>query len=455
MAVLQEYRFQNVSELFSALYGPQTGMPAAAPIPSPAPPATASASYAPQQYQHPANPSQQFPPPPQHQQQFPPPPQHGHQQPQAHHSFGQPQTSAAQPPEKPGFTGWLKNHKVLVSICAAIVILLIIIIPGSSSGSPANNDDVTVTATPPAETATPPVEPEPPPAQVSLAGTWVMRDEDGYTAEFGFTDDGNRFYVVIMPPSEEGTDGIFIIEGTFSISGNIITATSTWGVESDGVVFMDSGFEEEIMSLRFSLSGQTLTIYEDDGSTEVFTGGQTLGVWSFNHRETVAIAEYVEDMPYVMTTDLASIPGYYTGYWLNDMPNGFGTFTNGESRDLDDYVHFIEGAFVSGTFIDGLVEGFAMGECPTSGASFFGYHVNGLRSGFGVYTWGNGDVYVGEWEKGLMNGEGSYKYFEDEYSLDAFWVDNYPVGDVVITFDDGTIYDGVIENGELVSITER
>jgi hypothetical protein len=47
MAVLQEYRFQNVSELHYSLYGPQVGVPVNAPVYAAAPPATAPMPYIP------------------------------------------------------------------------------------------------------------------------------------------------------------------------------------------------------------------------------------------------------------------------------------------------------------------------------------------------------------------------------------------------------------------------
>jgi hypothetical protein len=438
MAVLQEHRFQNVSELYAALYGQQPGTPASAtaqPIAAPIP-------HAPQQYQQTTHPSQQ-----QYHQQ---PQQYQQHQPQPHQNYQHPQPLSQTPPEKSGFAGWLKRRKVPVIIGSVAVILLIILLPGLLSDEPANNNGgVTVTASPP-----PTAEPEPSPIRVSINGSWVSQVQGDYTTEFTFNDTTNRFYMVHLQSPDDNPENFTVVEGTFSISGDNIFLSSEWGAESNDDFIFPVGLNEQ-WNITFNLSGQTLTLYDEDGLPEVYTGGQTLGIWSFNHRETTMFTEVVEDMPYTVINAIASIPGYYTGFWSNNMPNGFGIFTNGESGTIDEHSHFNEGAFIIGTFVNGLVEGFAETGDPVNGDTFEGFHVNGLRSGFGVYTWGNGDVYEGYWENGRMSGEGTITYAEDGYSMEAFWVDGEPVGNVVITLEDGTIYDGVVENGELISLTER
>jgi len=479
MAVLQEYRFQNVSELYASLYGQQTApvavhtsattQPTAVPVPH--------VPHAPQLYQQPVDPSQQ---PLQQYQQPMQPSQQQYQQPadssqqqypqqyqqhqQPHNTYyqpsqplQQPHTSAQMSQEKPGFSGWLKKHKVPVGICSAAAILLIVLgimfLSDSPSGNPpvSPDDDVIVTASPP-PTAEP--EPEPTPIHAGIDGTWVMRGQDGYTAEFAFNMVSNRFYMVLFESSGDEPENFIVVEGTFSVSGDNLSLSSQWGAEADDDLILAVDIDEQ-WNFTFSLSGQTLTIFDEDGLPEVYTGGQTLGVWSFNHRETATITEYVEDMPYTVVYPFVSIPGYFTGLWANGMPNGFGVFINGESGEIDDNMHFTEGASITGTFVNGLVEGFGEFECLTTGSHFIGDHVNGLRSGFGIYTWSNGDVYVGYWENNRMNGEGTITHPEDGYSMEAFWIDGEAVGDVVITLDDGTIYDGVIEDGELISLTER
>jgi len=484
MAVLQEYRFQSVTELYYALYESQPGVAAvAAGASAAAPQATAPMQNTPQQYQHPQQhqqpqqsqqPQPQYQPPqqqpqqpysssqqpqqqpPQNQQQQQQPTSQQHQ-PQPHYAHQQPQPFEKEPPKKTGFAGWPINRKVLVSIGGLAAILLIVFgimfLSGSPSGTPAvspsPNDDVIETASPP-----PTAQPEPTPIPSGIDGTWVAGDQD-YASEFAFDDASNRFYVVHFESLEDNPNSFVVVEGTFSVSGDNLFIASEWGAESaDGLIF-SAEIDRDQWNFTFQISGQTLTIFDEDGLPEVYTGEQTLGVWSFSHRDTSVFTEFVEDMPYTVTTAVGSIPGYYTGLWSNDMPNGFGTFTNGESRAIDDYSYFTKGAFITGTFVNGLIEGLAESKCPTTGAHYVGYHVNGLRSGFGIYTWGNGDVYEGYWENSRMNGEGTITHPEEGYSMEAFWVDGEPVGNVVITFDDGAVYDGVIEDGELVSITER
>jgi len=433
MAVLQEHRFQNVSELYASLYGAQTGTTTGAYAtaqPAAATPTTTSSQYTQQQ------PSQHM---------YQQPSQTQYQQPQ----YQQPQHSAQTPPKKTGFAGWSTKRKV-ASIIGGTAILLLIILLALPSEDPANTN-----VHPPGVTSPPrPVDPEPSPAQVSLDGTWISRVQDGYTTEFAFNDASNRFYLVHMDSQEDDPDSFSIVEGTFYISGDNISLTSEWGAEAYSGYFFAVEADNEHLNITFSLSEQTLTLFDEDGLPEVFTGGQTLGLWSFNHRNTVAFTELVEDMPFTMVTFYWSIPGYYTGFWSNGMPNGFGMFTNGESSDTGEY-HFNEGAFAIGTFVNGLIEGFAEYTCPTSGDTFEGHYVNSQRSGFGIYTWGNGDVYEGYFGIGLFNGEGTITYYEDGYSFKAFWIDNEPVGNVVITFDDGRVFDGVVEDGVLGPLTER
>ena len=443
MAVLQEYRFQNISELYYALYEPQTETHAGASAPVNAPPVAAPIPYAPQQYQQPADSSQQQPQ-------------------QQHHVYQQPQPYAQTSTEKPEFTDWLKKYKVPVSICGATAVLLIILgimlLPGSPSVNPANNNNDVIEIAYPAPTAEPEPTPEPASVQASIDGTWVMRDQDGYTAEFAFNDINNRFYLVLSRPPEDDQENFTIVEGTFAVRGDNLILSSEWGAESDdGFIFaVDIG---EQWNFTFDLSGQTLTIFDEDGLPEVYTGGQTLGVWSFNHRETAVLTEYVEDMPYTMTTALASIPGTYTGFWSDNKPNGIGIFTNGESRVIDDNHFYNEGGFTIGTFVNGLVEGFAEYGCPVTGDTFEGYFVNGVLSGFGIYEWGNGDVYEGYFENGLFNGEGTMTFAQSETAerqiWEAFWVDGAPEGNIVITMDDGTVYDAIFEDGDFISVTER
>jgi hypothetical protein len=44
--------------------------------------------------------------------------------------------------------------------------------------------------------------------------------------------------------------------------------------------------------------------------------------------------------------------------------------------------------------------------------------------GFGKYTWGNNDVYIGEWKMGKMDGEGEFKH-NDGHILKGIFKQNY------------------------------
>ena len=64
-------------------------------------------------------------------------------------------------------------------------------------------------------------------------------------------------------------------------------------------------------------------------------------------------------------------------------------------------------------------KGFAHGKGTASGIdNYTGRFVKGLPGGKGVYTWANGDIYTGYWEKGKRNGEGSFRFkINDKDSL--------------------------------------
>ncbi len=65
----------------------------------------------------------------------------------------------------------------------------------------------------------------------------------------------------------------------------------------------------------------------------------------------------------------------------------------------------------SGQYIGKCKKGLAHGNGQATGLdSYSGRFKNGLPSGKGIYTWANGDVYDGEWEKGQRDGFGIYSF---------------------------------------------
>jgi len=288
MAVLQEYRFQNVTELYYALYEPQP-QPSVAAAPAPAPSVTAPVSNTSQQYQQP-------------QQQYQPLQNQQYQQ-QPHHGHQQPQPFVQEPQKINEVYGWSKVRNVLAVILFVGALLVIIYgilsLSGFSFGTPENNNDVIVTASPtvqpnPTPEQTPEPTSEPAPIPSGIDGTWVTQEQD-FATEFAFDNTSSRFYMVYFESPEDNPNSFIVVEGTFSVSGDNLMITSTWGVISYDGINTAAEIDNEQWSFTFNLSGQTLTIYDEDGLPEVYTGGQTLGVWSFNHRDTTVFSD--EDVP--------------------------------------------------------------------------------------------------------------------------------------------------------------
>jgi len=191
---------------------------------------------------------------------------------------------------------------------------------------------------------------------------------------------------------------------------------------------------------------------------------------------------FVYDMPYTVKNSYASIAGTYTGDWANDKPNGFGEFINDESGSTPDgSIFWTKGSTLSGTWVDGLVEG--VGEFVSSeGHRYLGEYVGGVSHGFGKYTWNDGNsyegefenglphglgifikvdtdesegyVYIGDYENGMMSGEGTV-IFEDGTAYKGSFENGAFHGNVVVTQSNGDVYDVVFDDGEIVSSTKR
>ena len=96
---------------------------------------------------------------------------------------------------------------------------------------------------------------------------------------------------------------------------------------------------------------------------------------------------------------------------------------------------------------------------------------------FGQYTWTNGDKWIGEWKDGEINGEGTYFYADgsitvgewkdgeingqaiqtwgdkSEWAGDRYvgeWKDGEMHGQGRYTFAEGTINEGIFENGKFL-----
>ena len=99
---------------------------------------------------------------------------------------------------------------------------------------------------------------------------------------------------------------------------------------------------------------------------------------------------------------------YYVGYLERDLPNGMGTLYDTEGR-----------VTYYGAFADGIptgpyptAESFSsyrwVREELANGDTWEGEMTDGVRDGFGIYTWGDGSRWYGFWQDGMRDGSGLY-----------------------------------------------
>jgi len=72
---------------------------------------------------------------------------------------------------------------------------------------------------------------------------------------------------------------------------------------------------------------------------------------------------------------------------------------------------------------------------------------SGLREGHGTMEWKNGNVYVGEWQRGGMTGQGKLR-FADGAAYEGTLQAGLPQGRGTYAFANGNTFDGAWENGE-------
>ena len=260
---------------------------------------------------------------------------------------------------------------------------------------------------------------------------------------------------MVLSDSDRPSQNDFIVlEGTFAIDDFNISITTFWTFFPDeGRIRSVSIDATDKWVYEYSPETDTFTVTAH-GAKSAMTRGQSFGVWSFAHRDTVAVNEFVTDKPYVVKNALTSIPGLYTGEWENDAPNGHGEFVNTESGVVNENISFKKDAIARGNWVNGLLEGLGEYICKETGDSFAGDFVKGLMTGFGSYTWGDGNSYIGYFENNAMHGEGTLTFADGEVMMAKF-VNGQPDGLAIHTLPDGSIYDVEYEDGEIISVNQR
>jgi hypothetical protein len=76
------------------------------------------------------------------------------------------------------------------------------------------------------------------------------------------------------------------------------------------------------------------------------------------------------------------------------------------------------------------------------GSIYYGEKLNGLRHGFGRFSYADGGVYEGDWKFGTMDGHGKLYYPSGKLAYDGKWANN--------TFNDT----GIVYNENPTSFSE-
>ncbi len=88
---------------------------------------------------------------------------------------------------------------------------------------------------------------------------------------------------------------------------------------------------------------------------------------------------------------------------------------------------------VSGEYSGKCKDGLAHGKGKAVGRdTYIGQFSKGLPEGNGTYTWANGDYYTGEWKNGLRQGEGTMNFFIEgrDTALAGLWENDLYLGPV-------------------------
>ncbi|XP_024982050.1 phosphatidylinositol 4-phosphate 5-kinase 4-like [Cynara cardunculus var. scolymus] len=147
---------------------------------------------------------------------------------------------------------------------------------------------------------------------------------------------------------------------------------------------------------------------------------------------------------------------YYTGYWLENFPHGFGKYwwTDGCMYVGDWYrgqtmgkgtFSWPSGASYQGEFKSGYMDGEGIYTGP-NGDTYKGFWVMNLRHGYGVKEYTNGDVYDGEWCRGFPEGEGKYQW-KDGNCYSGEWRNGIMCGNGKLVWKNGNIFEGIWEDG--------
>ena len=150
-------------------------------------------------------------------------------------------------------------------------------------------------------------------------------------------------------------------------------------------------------------------------------------------------------------SQILSNGSYYEGQFNNSLITGYGymlfsdgsrydgEFVNGKQHGKGKYKMF-DGSSYEGNIVNGVQHGF--GELKgADGSSFIGEFLNGQVSN-GEYIWANGDHYKGEMKNSSKHGFGIFT--SNKIKIQGEFEYNIPVGEIIMTYRDGTTEEGNI-----------
>jgi hypothetical protein len=313
MAVLQKNRYQNVPELYAALYGQPSGA-LVAQISAPSVVTTGTGE---------------------------PPPyvQEGAQEsrPPVFNAPASMQGSSPAPAPAAGKKKKMTKEKWIIAIACGVIAGILAFAWNSWQSS--NNR----TETPDRPSNSPPAT-ELPTATDGITGTWLgsLVFEDYPRVIELMLDNSGKFYLLEYVSDD---DWLHAHEGTYTVSGSHLQMTFQWVASfgswlDDGYIFYD--MVEVSSETHINIVGNTLHLdslgygmaYDD----VTFTRGVPSGLWSFEHRERLINASTPEEQSPRDTTHIATvtlgdfqefggIPDMQGGWWSDGVDNRSSPYT--------------------------------------------------------------------------------------------------------------------------------
>ena len=72
----------------------------------------------------------------------------------------------------------------------------------------------------------------------------------------------------------------------------------------------------------------------------------------------------------------------------------------------------------------------------------------GRIEGYGIMKYANGDIYEGNWKRGLRHGKGKMEMFNSDKTYIGKWRGDVQHGKGKLFYKDGNHYEGIWENGD-------